>query len=221
MQKLQEMVLYYQAVKETADRTDGVNKTEPADTTDAANTTGAANTTDAANKIGASNTTDEANKTKMADKADAANKTKTADKEKEKAVRMMKSVLVRMGVRIKNIGPEQVLEKVGYLAGIEGFTSLSQDEQQNNDKEQEGQEQNLQEKHELEKDRLEKLPVLSRDVLVMKNFTSSRIDTLLAGLRKAGVPKIELKAVITPQNAEWTFYQLYQELEREHESLQK
>lgn len=43
---------------------------------------------------------------------------------------------------------------------------------------------------------------------------------LLAGLRKAGVPKIELKAVITPQNAEWTFYQLYQELEKEHESFQ-
>lgn len=154
MQKLQEMVLYYQAVKETG----------------------------------------------------AENKTNAADKEKEKAVRMMKSVLVRMGVRIKNIGPEQVLEKVGYLAGIEGFTSLSKDEQQNNDKKKNGQ---------------EKLPVLSRDVLVMKNFTSSRIDSLLAGLRKAGVPKIELKAVITPQNAEWTFYQLYQELEKEHESFQK
>ena len=119
---------------------------------------------------------------------------------------MMKSVLVRMGVRIKNIGPEQVMEKVGYLAGIEGFTSLSQDEQQNKDKEKNGQ---------------ENLPVLSRDVLVMKNFSSSRIDMLLAGLWKAGVPKIELKAVITPQNAEWTFYQLYQELEKEHESFQK
>ncbi len=166
MQKLQEVVLYYQAVKETgaADKTDAENKTN------------------------------------------AENKAKTADKEKEKTVRMMKSVLVRMGVRIKNIGPEQVMEKVGYLAGIEGFTSLSQDEQQNKDKEKNGQ---------------ENLPVLSRDVLVMKNFSSSRIDMLLAGLRKAGVPKIELKAVITPQNAEWTFYQLYQELEKEHESFQK
>ena len=38
-----------------------------------------------------------------------------------KHVAMMKSVLVRMGVRIKNIGPEQVLEKVGYLAGMEGY----------------------------------------------------------------------------------------------------
>ena len=38
-----------------------------------------------------------------------------------KHVAMMKSVLVRMGVRIRNIGPEQVLEKVGYLAGMEGY----------------------------------------------------------------------------------------------------
>lgn len=38
-----------------------------------------------------------------------------------KHVAMMKSVLVRMGVRIRNIGPEQVMEKVGYLAGMEGY----------------------------------------------------------------------------------------------------
>lgn len=117
-----------------------------------------------------------------------------AAKEKETSVRMMKSVLVRMGVRIKNIGADQVLEKVGYLAGMEGYTPSAQDGQS-------------------------ELPVLSRDVLVMKNFTSSRIDVLLAGLRRAGVPKIELKAVITPQNADWSFYELYQELEKEHDSL--
>lgn len=118
-----------------------------------------------------------------------------AGREREKAVRMMKSVLVRMGVRIKNIGADQVLEKVGYLAGMEGFAPSSEKTQG-------------------------KLPVLARDVLVMKNFTSGRIDTLLAGLRKAGVPKIELKAIVTPQNADWSFYQLYQELEKEHQSLQ-
>lgn len=118
-----------------------------------------------------------------------------AGREKEKSVRMMKSVLVRMGVRIKNIGADQVLEKVGYLAGMEGYTPCPR---------------------EVSKE----LPALSRDVLVMKNFTDGRIDTLLAGLRKAGVPKIELKAVITPQNAQWSFYELYQELEKEHEALQ-
>lgn len=135
MQKLQEVVLYYQAVKETgaADKTDAENKTN------------------------------------------AENKAKTADKEKEKAVRMMKSVLVRMGVRIKNIGPEQVMEKVGYLAGIEGFTSLSQDEQQNKDKEKNGQ---------------ENLPVLSQDVLVMKNFQAAGLICFLPDCGKPVFPKL-------------------------------
>ena len=41
-----------------------------------------------------------------------------------KHVAMMKSVLVRMGIRIRNIGPEQVLETVGYLAGMDGFQVL-------------------------------------------------------------------------------------------------
>ena len=43
-----------------------------------------------------------------------------------KHVAMMKSVLVRMGVRIRNIGPEQVMEKVGYLAGMEGYEAAKE-----------------------------------------------------------------------------------------------
>ena len=38
-----------------------------------------------------------------------------------KHVPMMKGALVRMGIRIRNIGPEQVMETVGYLAGMDGF----------------------------------------------------------------------------------------------------
>lgn len=117
-------------------------------------------------------------------------------KEKEKNVRLMKSVLIRMGVRIKNIGPQQVLEKVGWLAGIEGFSASEQTGE-------------------------EEIPVISQDVLVMKNFTSERIDRLLAELRKAGVPKIALKAIVTPQNISWSFYALYQELVREHEAMKE
>lgn len=148
MQKLQEMVLYYQAGRSGEKEEEGAKKGK-------------------------------------------------ADKDKEKAVRLMKSVLVRMGVRIKNIGADQVLEKVGYLAGLEGYLPCVQDEKP------------------------DELPVILQDVLVMKNFTSSRIDVLLAGLRKAGVPKIELKAIITPQNADWSFFQLYQELVREHDELEE
>ena len=33
----------------------------------------------------------------------------------------LKSIFVRMGIRIKNVTPDQVHETVGYLAGMPGF----------------------------------------------------------------------------------------------------
>lgn len=127
-----------------------------------------------------------------------AEETEEANTQAEKTNRMLKSVLVRLGVRIKNIGPDQVTEKVGYLAGLPGYKT---------------------EQEVLSGELNEEMPFIGQDVLVMKNFTSGRIDVLLAALRKAGVPKIALKAVLTPQNADWSFYQLYQELVKEHQAM--
>lgn len=107
-------------------------------------------------------------------------------------VSKLKGVLVRMGVRIKNISPDQAGQKVGYLAGMPGF--------------------------EEEPETGEILPV-KEEMLVMKNFTSSRVDELLANLRKAGVPRIALKAVVTEQNSRWTFFELYEELQKEHAAM--
>ena len=84
----------------------------------------------------------------------------------------LKGVLIRMGIRIKNITPEQTGQTVGYLAGFEGFDERETEEGT-------------------------VLPELEEEMLVMKNFTNRRIDELLAGLRRAGVPKVELKAVVT------------------------
>ncbi len=48
----------------------------------------------------------------------------TGDPRMKKQEMMMKSVLVRMGVKIRNVTPDQVLESVGYLAGVPGFGDL-------------------------------------------------------------------------------------------------
>lgn len=116
--------------------------------------------------------------------------------EQSSKVTKLKGVLVRMGIRIKNITPEQVTQKVGCLAGVEGY----------------GAEENNQE---------EVLPVIGEEVLVMHRFTSRRIDELLLNLRKAGVPRIDLKAIVTESNCPWTFYQLYEELKEEHAKMQE
>lgn len=134
-----------------------------------------------------------------------------------KHVAMMKSVLVRMGVRIRNIGPEQVLEKVGYLAGMEGYEAAGGSAgadgagadgagAQGADGERTGAGPG-------------ELPVIPEEVMVLKQFSSQRLDMLLAGLRRAGVPRIALKAVLTEHNSDWTFYHLYQELKEEHETM--
>ena len=95
-------------------------------------------------------------------------------------------------------GPDQVMESVGYLAGVPGFEKrevLQQPEAE------------------------EKIPQITEQMLVMKDFTSRRIDTLLLNLRKAKVPKINLKAIVTEQNAGWSFYHLYEEIGEEHRRM--
>lgn len=106
----------------------------------------------------------------------------------------VKAVLVQMGVRIKNVEPDQVHQTVGYLAGMPGYE---------------------------EQKCLTEGEWIPEEVLVMKDFTGSRMDTLFQKLRRAKVPGIALKAVITDSNVEWSFRELYQELVREREAVKQ
>ena len=132
----------------------------------------------------------------------------------------LKGVLVRMGIRIKNIAPEQTGELVGTLAGMPGYAegeelwkqAIAQKKSQKAD-EGAGQVRGQADSDTADQ---ESIPQIPEEILVMKNFTGHRIDALLLNLRKAGVPKIALKAVITEQNSCWTFYQLYEEIKKEH-----
>lgn len=107
-------------------------------------------------------------------------------------VAKLKSVLVRMGIRIRNVSPEQVNQTVGYLAGVPRF-------EENKD--------------------AGEAPVIGEEMMVLKQFSNRRLDELLLNLRKAGVPRIALKAVLTEHNCGWTFYALYHELREEHEKM--
>ena len=106
----------------------------------------------------------------------------------------LKSIFIRLGLKIRNIGPEDVKETVGYLAKMEGYEAASHIREEETDK-------------------------IPEEVLVMKGFSGSQIDELLLAIRKAKLPKIQLKAIITEENAGWTFYQLYQEIKKEHEAM--
>ena len=55
-------------------------------------------------------------------------------------------------------------------------------------------------------------------VLCISGLSGAKLDRLLQALRQEGV-SIPLKAVVTPTNQRWTFLQLIQELQREHEAV--
>lgn len=104
----------------------------------------------------------------------------------------LKGILVQMGVRIRIISDLQTCQKVGFLAGINGFE---------------------------EQPKAEAQPVIPHEMLVMEGFNATSMDRLFAAMRRAKIPGIALKAVVTPTNAGWTFYELYEELKKEHEQM--
>lgn len=122
----------------------------------------------------------------------------------------LKGVLVRLGIRIKNVEPGQTGRTVGSLLGLAGAADVPGGQAQVSGDG--GQAQ-------APASDAGTTPVISEKMLVMHNFTGKRIDELLLAMRRAGVPKVELKAVVTESNASWSFYHLYEEIKEEHETM--
>lgn len=104
----------------------------------------------------------------------------------------LKPILVRMGVRIKNVTPDAVGQTVGCLLGRKGFDARENPE----------------------------APALGQPMLVMDGFTDKRLEILLREMRSAGV-SVPYKAVVTENNLGWLFHQLFDELAAEHAAMQQ
>lgn len=105
---------------------------------------------------------------------------------------VLKSILVQMGARIKNVAPEAVGQTVGCLLGRKGFDARENPE----------------------------APALTEPMLVLDGFTDKRLEILLREMKKHGV-SVPYKAIVTETNIGWIFHQLYDELAREHEVMSR
>ena len=103
---------------------------------------------------------------------------------------VLKSILVQMGARIKNVAPEAVGQTVGCLLGRKGFDARENPE----------------------------APTLAEPMLVLDGFNDKRLEILLREMKKHGV-SVPYKAIVTETNSGWIFHQLYEELAREHEAM--
>ena len=132
---------------------------------------------------------------------------------------LIKGVLVQMGIRIKNLTPGRCEKKIGHLAGLDGFEDEAAESCAPKD--------NVLEGDTLEREVVTKIgqqacPVaINEELLVLCGFTEERMDQLLEKLKKAGVPRSVMKAIVTESNAHWTVYELYAHLLEERKKFEQ
>lgn len=62
-------------------------------------------------------------------------------------------------------------------------------------------------------------PALPEPMLLFKGFDDAALVHFLQAYRTAELPRVELKASLTPHNAQWDSLHLWQELRQEREAL--
>lgn len=104
----------------------------------------------------------------------------------------VKRALLPLGMRIKQVQPCEYSQPIGYLAGVKEIAGTK----------------TVYEGQEFEK-----------ELMVMAGLLSRHVDAVIYALKKAGVGRIDYKAVLTPTNQFWDAVKLYEEIAREHEAM--
>lgn len=104
-------------------------------------------------------------------------------------MRKVKFALLKLGIKAKEVLPDEFGCALGYSAELEGFTA---------------------EKTEGEN--------FTDEMLVFCDFSEGQLNRFLDGIRKAKA-SVPLKCVLTETNAKWNSYELHREIKAEHEAM--
>ena len=107
---------------------------------------------------------------------------------KEK-IKVVRSIAQKNKIQIKEISRKDYNQKLGALAGIQGFAKEKV---------------------------IYNGPDFPLEMIVFSGIDSAQIDTFLADYKQTGAQPVPLKAIITPHNIFWTVEALFKELWKEH-----
>lgn len=110
---------------------------------------------------------------------------------KEK-IKVVRSIAQKNRIQIKEISRKDYNQKLGALAGIQGFAKEKV---------------------------IYNGPDFPLEMIVFSGIDSAQIDTFLTDYKQTGAQPVPLKAIITPQNIFWTVETLFKELWKEHLSF--
>ena len=106
-----------------------------------------------------------------------------------KSIKKLRPLCVRMGLRLRQVRPEEAGQPVGAFAGVAEFRELPAP------------------------------GTVPGTMLVLAGLTDRQVDAFLSAMRTARVGQGSLKAVLTPTNKDWTGPQIYAELHKEREAM--
>ena len=110
---------------------------------------------------------------------------------KEKKI---KNICRSLGISVTDISSRSYGQKLGFLAGITGFKR---------------------------ENTVYSGGEFPEEMLVFSGITSEKMDEFLAAYKEMKLEPVDRKAVVTPHNIFWSAAELYQELEKEHQSFQE
>lgn len=111
--------------------------------------------------------------------------------EQDKAGKI-ESICRKLNIHTSRIKPFLYSQKLGYLAGISGFYRGNT---------------------------VYTGPDFSSEMMVFSGINSDMLDRFLKEYKRASIPPIGLKAVLTTHNIFWSAEDLYKELFKEHQIL--
>lgn len=108
------------------------------------------------------------------------------------ALSAVRRAMLPLKLRVRPVTPEQTGQSVGFLLGRKEFPQREGD-----------------------------APPVTDPILVLDGLSGPRLDTLLRALARAKAPRSLFKAVVTPDNVNWTLAQLWAELKKERAALEQ
>ena len=142
--------------------------------------------------------------------------------------------LLPMNITVKAVTSEDYSQSIGYLAGMKDMERRNKDIENNEDIDNNEDIENNKdlENNEAEPNSLESKTTeptaseanisyndLAGEMIVMAGLSGARMEQVLQALRKAGVLKSCLKAVLTDTNRFWNAFKLYEELKSEYDTM--
>lgn len=113
------------------------------------------------------------------------------DREKLRAIQ---SVLSSLHIVVEELPEDSYEQKVGFLLGAGGFSPAKDSDDQD--------------------------PfVFPFEVMVYYNIRNKRLSEVLDALRKANIPSVRFKAVVTPFNMFWSLRRLCETMQKEHAAI--